>query len=604
MLVSRQIFSSSASKRALGKAAKFYRRYWRAIKSGLVTTFNPAAKRQDDDIDRLYATAGAEQVAHYFHRKYAGDTDRFQAAVVAAAKRLGIKVAPETEFQILKQAADLKETEGLLRALYWAAQRTLNLKDALGCIRKLHALYGPSPTKGQQTFLDKLNRSAAFQLSVFDQLDAKPAHGISGVPGRICYALHNSLPYASGGYATRAQGLALGLKKAGMEVIAITRPGFPTDAKPELQASQINVEEDVDGILYRRLLTPSRNGKSALEYLNASADALTELFREIRPSIVMAASNYQTAVPALIAARRLGLPFIYEIRGFWEITRVSRDPAFRQLPGYAVQELMEAEAATHADHVFTLTLPMKEEMVRRGVAADHMTLLPNSCEPERFSPRARDAVLCAKYDIPVEAAVIGYIGTFVQYEGLELLTAAAAKLRARGYVFRLLLVGNENVAGQDVGPITTEIHRIAREEGLEDWLIMPGRVPHEEVEAYYSLIDVAPFPRKSQPVTEMVSPMKPLEAFAMEKAVVASDVAALAEMIEDGVTGLLFKKDDVDSLCSVLAELIVNPQMRARIGGEARKWVEKNRTWSATAQIAVNKIQQVLDERKSADAAD
>ena len=188
---------------------------------------------------------------------------------------------------------------------------------------------------------------------------------------------------------------------------------------------------------------------------------------------------------------------------------------------------------------------MRDELVRRGVDPATITLLPNSCDPERFTPRGRDAALAARLGIPASVPVIGYIGTFVQYEGLEDLVAACAMLHGRGRDFRLMLIGNENVSGTEKGPITAEIERIAAEAGLSDRLIMPGRVPHEEVAAYYSLIDIAPFPRKPQPVTEMVSPMKPLEALAMEKAVVVSSVAALTEMIADEETGLVFAKGDI-----------------------------------------------------------
>lgn len=131
-------------------------------------------------------------------------------------------------------------------------------------------------------------------------------------------------------------------------------------------------------------------------------------------------------------------------------------------------------------------------------------------------------------------------------------------MKKQGIEFRLLLVGNENASGQGRGPISEEIINIAETNGFSEWLIMPGRVPHEEVENYYSLIDIAPFPRKPWPVCEMVSPMKPLEAFAMEKAVVVSSVRALQEMVEHEQTGLIFEKGNVESLANVLERLVVD----------------------------------------------
>ena len=180
--------------------------------------------------------------------------------------------------------------------------------------------------------------------------------------------------------------------------------------------------------------------------------------------------------------------------------------------------------------------------------------------------------------------VVGYIGTFVQYEGLDHLAEACGLLKSRNIEFRLLIVGNENTATNEKGPITQKILEVAKLFDFEDWLIMPGRIPHEEVEAYYSLIDVAPFPRKPQPVTEMVSPMKPLEAAAMKKAIIVSSVRALTDMITDEVNGLVFEKGNIEDLSNKLYQLLSNEDLRVKLGNNARSWVENDRTWEKTAE--------------------
>jgi glycosyltransferase involved in cell wall biosynthesis len=218
------------------------------------------------------------------------------------------------------------------------------------------------------------------------------------------------------------------------------------------------------------------------------------------------------------------------------------------------------------------------------VPSERIDLLPNSCDPDRFEPRARDDELAARLGIEPGVPVIGYIGTFVDYEGLEDLAAACALLKTRGLKFRLMLVGNENASGQERGPITAQIIEAATAAGMLDWLLLPGRVPHDEVESYYSLIDIAPFPRKPWPVCEMVSPMKPLEALAMEKAVLVSNVRALAEMIRDGDTGLQFQKGDVNSLADALQRLLGDPALRRRLGVAGREWVVTDRTWNAVGR--------------------
>ena len=292
----------------------------------------------------------------------------------------------------------------------------------------------------------------------------------------------------------------------------------------------------------------------------------------------------------MIAAKRLGIPFYYEVRGLWEITRVSREPEFEKKPAYTVQVLLETLAAKHADHVFTLTQPMVNELVKRGVESNSISLVPNSCSPENFIPKERDMELVKKLKIPNNVPVIGYIGTFVQYEGLDNLAEACALLKMKGVQFRLLLVGNENASGQEVGPITAKISEIATTYGFADWLIMPGRIPFDEVESYYSLIDIAPFPRKPQPVCELVSPMKPLEALAMKKAVLVSSVQALKEMVVEEETGLVFEKGNINDLADKLQLLIDNKILRHILGENGRVWVEQERNWVKTTETIKDQL--------------
>ncbi len=499
-------------------------------------------------------------------------------------KALGQAGHLHAEGMLAGMALQQDGSEVTLRGVFWASQRARLFEEALEVASRLEALYGPDPIPEQRDMLAKLARSPVQQLRVMSLIDTPPVDPPEPVAGRVAYVLHNSLPYSSGGYGTRSHGVACGLQAAGHEVIALTRPGFPLDIKPELTAADVAPETFIDGIRYVRTLEPLRSGRTLSDYVTLSADAIEAQLRHWRPAFVVAASNHLTALPALIAARRLGLPFCYEVRGLWEITRMSRDADFETSSAYTVQRLLEARVASSAEHVFTLTEPMREELIARGVASERIDLLPNSCDPARFEPRSRDEALTARLGIPPGVPVIGYIGTFVDYEGLEDLAAACALLKARGLAFRLMLVGNENASGQERGPITAQIIEVATAAGMQDWLLLPGRVPHDEVESYYSLIDVAPFPRKPWPVCEMVSPMKPLEALAMQKAVLVSNVRALAEMISDDVTGLQFQKGDVGSLADALQRLLGDPALRTRLGVAGRDWVVADRTWDAVGR--------------------
>ena len=413
---------------------------------------------------------------------------------------------------------------------------------------------------------------------------------------KIGYFLHNSFPYSSGGYATRGHGLAVALRLIGYNIVCCTRPGFPIDIEGDHTGKELAQYDKIDNLDYWRIFEPLRKDNPIISYLNQAANEIKLFLLTHKIQIAIAASNHITALPVCIAARQVGIPFIYEVRGFWEITRLSREPEIAKKRWLKEQVYNETQTAKNADAVFTLTQPMREELIKRGINKTKITLLPNSCDPSRFTPRPRDLKLAQELSIPENVPVIGYIGSFVQYEGLEHLAQACAILFDRGIDFRLLIVGNENASGSTRGPITEEIHRVANSCGLGGKLIMPGRVPHEQVESYYSLIDIAPFPRKPQPVTEMVSPMKPLEALAMEKAVVVSSVRALKEMVIDNETGLIFKKGNIQDLAYKMELLLKNKDLCHRLGKNGRKWVEKERTWKKTASVAADVIRSLVEK--------
>ncbi|WP_394062396.1 glycosyltransferase family 4 protein [Alcaligenes sp. WGS1538] len=490
-------------------------------------------------------------------------------------------------------AYEINKVEKIFRALYWAGYNNKNFKIAKFALKKIIDL-GDARTSSSSWLKaaeSRIEDLSALLVEIKRRLAVRSERTYEAIPKRIAYFLHNSLPYSSGGYATRAQGVAKGLSNLGFEVLCVSRPGFPLDTAGDHIGKELASEDVVDGIRYLRIFEPSRKRLKGNVYMLSAADAIVGFLKEHKVEAVLAASNYLTAIPAGIAAREVGIPFFYEVRGFWEVTRVSREPEYKTHPHYIEQVENERLAADSADVVFTLTRPMKEELVSRGVDEKKITVFPNSCDLSKFNPREKDLNLAGKLGIPKGVPVIGYIGSFVQYEGLEHLAQACAELAEKNIDFRLLLVGNENASGTDRGPITEEIMRVASEEGLADKLIMPGRVPHDQVEAFYSLIDIAPFPRKPQPVTEMVSPMKPLEALAMEKAVVVSSVRAMAEMIEDNKTGLIFEKGNIKDLSDKLEILIKDKSLREKLGKNGREWVRSERTWVKTS----GKAKEIID---------
>ncbi len=543
----------------------------------------------------LYLKGGIIAVQKLIDKMFASFNTTQRAFLYLKAGKVLSEMSVNAEYQLAMIAIATDDHTTILRGALWASIRKNDEKKTVELIDTIESRMSDNPSKKEIEFIKKMHKVHAYTLSIERHIKDEGEYLIKPKKGRVAYVLHNSLPFSSGGYATRAFGLSCGLKDLGFDVHVINRPGFPIDINTGLELSQVDSISVINDIPHIITLSPTRRHKSPYDYMLAAADSLESRFREYRPEIVVAASNHITAIPALIAASRLGIPFIYEVRGFWEITRVSREPEFESHPSFRAMKLLEAMAAKHAQHVFTLTQPMKEELITRGIDSNKITLLPNSCNPEEFVPRRRNQDLAKQLSIPSHIPVIGYIGTFVQYEGLEHLVEACALLKNKGVEFRLLIVGNENASGSDRGPITEAIIQTALANEMLDWVILPGRVPHDEVSNYYSLIDIAPFPRKPQPVCEMVSPMKPLEAAAMKKAIVVSSVKALQEMITHEKNGLVFEKGNIFDLATQLERLISDAELRHRLGENARVWVETERTWSITANTMKDVLNQVIE---------
>lgn len=385
------------------------------------------------------------------------------------------------------------------------------------------------------------------------------------------YFLHSSLPYFSGGYATRAHGLASALVEKGLDVRAYTRPNFPYDVKKDISDRIGSVK--VDEITYQKTACSSVRTRDEASYMLDCVEVFDKVIKREKPGYIHGRSTYQIALPALIAAKMNNLPFVYEVSGLWEIVHESRETASQRKHETEKIRHLETMVAKKADLVFTLTGAMKDELIARGVDGSKITILPNCTNPDKFLPREKSQSLLSKLGIGQNTPVIGYIGSFQDYEGLDDLIAACEILSDRkpDLDYRLLLVGD--------GPYYKQICDLAKKSSVKDKIIITGRVPHSLASEYYSVVDIAPFPRKSWPVCEMVSPMKPLEALAMEKTVLVSSVKALSEMVVDGETGVIFDKGSVPSLSQTLLDLIVDPVKRVRLGKNARSWVIKNRTW-------------------------
>jgi glycosyltransferase involved in cell wall biosynthesis len=399
----------------------------------------------------------------------------------------------------------------------------------------------------------------------------QPNPGLFTREKHILYCLHQSVPYATNGYSTRSHGVAVGLQKLGWKVRATTRPGFPWDAG----VTGLNKgyhQTEVDGITYSSITGSNLNATPLDYYLFEAADHYLREAQTSGAEVIAAASNHITALPALMAARRLGLPFVYEVRGLWEVTQASTQPEWAGSERYRLMRTLEQQAAQEADLVITLTEELAEELTGWGVERSRILLVPNAVDVERFTPAVRNEAIAKQLDLAPGVPVIGYAGSAVAYEGLELLLEALAELQRQGEAFVFVLVGD----GKVMDTVKSRVCAL----GLKKHCRFTGRVPFDQVPQYLSCMDIMPVPRLSTSVTEMVSALKPLEAMAMGKAVVLSDVSPHKTMAGSNERARLFRKDDKQDLARTLQELMHNPSECARLGKAARAWTEETRSWN------------------------
>ena len=362
---------------------------------------------------------------------------------------------------------------------------------------------------------------------------------------RILHILDHSLPLHSG-YTFRTRAILTAQAASGLEVRGITGLRHFKDG-PDTEVA--------DGITFHRTRGTASGPVGLREWreINLLADSIVALAAEWRPDILHAHSPALCGKAALIAGKRLGIPVVYEIRAFWEDAAVSNGTGSEGSVKYRLTRALENHVVAGADAVVTICQGLKDDLVARGVAPGKISLSPNGVDLALFGePPRRDAALAAELSLG-DGPVVGFIGSFYDYEGLDDLIAAMPLLTARLPGAKLLLVGG--------GPMEQALQMQAAASPASAAIHFAGRVPHNEVERYYALVDVMAYPRKASRLTDLVTPLKPLEAMAQRQLVAASDVGGHRELIADGVTGTLFPPDDPAACAAALADLLGQPEI-------------------------------------------
>ena len=385
---------------------------------------------------------------------------------------------------------------------------------------------------------------------------------------RVLHILDHSLPLHSG-YTFRTRAILKSQQAAGLTVRGVTGPRH-ADAGPEI--------EEIDGLTFHRVAGQFAGppGLSEWREIEAFREGIEGVARQWQPEVLHAHSPALCGMAGLRAAKRLGLPFVYEIRAFWEDAAVGNGTGREGSLKYRLTRALENRVVAGADAVFTICKGLRDDLVARGHDGEKIGLSPNGVDLALFGdPVARDDALAHALGIGA-GPVVGFIGSFYDYEGLNDLVAALPALRQRHPHAQLLLVGG--------GPMDEALRAQAAASPAGDAIVFTGRVPHAEVERYYSLIDVLAYPRKHSRLTDLVTPLKPLEAMAQRRIVAASDVGGHRELITDGQTGLLFPPDDPMRMAASLADFIDRRDSWPTMREAGRAHVAAHHDWARNVQ--------------------
>jgi len=385
---------------------------------------------------------------------------------------------------------------------------------------------------------------------------------------RILHVLDHSAPLHSG-YTFRTLSILREQHRLGWETAHVTSAKHPATT----------LEEQAEGLHFYRTL-PTTAAWAKLPVLRQVAvirtleRRLRSLVDAIAPDILHAHSPALNGVAVCNVGEERGIPVVYEMRALWEDAAVDHGTSREGGIRYRVTRALESRVLRRADAVTTICNGLRQEIVGRGIPETDVTVIPNAVDVDKFTARRQpDEALARKLDLEIDggAEVVGFIGSFYAYEGLELLLSAMSLLTRERPRLRLLLVGG--------GPQDDLLRRKTHDLGLDERVVFTGRVPFDDVRKYYDLVDVLAYPRNHMRLTDLVTPLKPLEAMAMGKLLVASDVGGHLELIEDGETGWLFRAGDAQDLATKLNRALDAGESGEAVSVRARRFVESERTW-------------------------
>lgn len=517
---------------------------------------------------------------HYYRTK---QSDRYEVIY----SKLGDRQAFELRLQVAESAyVQGNYTGALAEALtleqkkfndYKLLRLLINIYHKIGNITKRFEIVSRMHEQYPGRLFDKEYEIAKQELELFNHVWTLGDHYTSAqrsdIEGTntVLYVLNKYIPVLNG-YTIRSYELIEKMKSNGYRPVVTTRlgwspvhEGYDIPTSDEMNAETYFIDRSQDFLTNR---TP------IMDYFNTYSNEILKIVHKENPSVIHAASNFQNALPALEVGRALGIRTIYEVRGMWHHTQSSKNSDFYRSERFELHENQELLCCDIADKVICISESLKQYLKDKGVPEDKITVIPNGVDTDVLKPIPPDISIRERLNLQ-DNWVIGFIGSITEYEGLDLVMKAVKSLNqtvSLGRRIEFIIVGD--------GPYRAELQKLALELNIESAVHFIGRVSRDEVGKYYSVVDIAPFPRQNKLVCRLVTPIKTYEAMAMEKKVIVSDVDALKEMVIEGQNGYIFKAEDVEDLVDKIKHCVNEDE----IGARARQWVIEHRDWEVVAQ--------------------
>lgn len=513
-----------------------------------------------------------------------GRHDELNAVLQSAATDLRAARTPAR--RLVQEIAVLARREDLLPAIpgrlepSTAARAAWNRGDLTGAIELLsgtaHSRYCGT-LEGERAALTpgwfpaprRPRRPSAAVLSA-----ARGFRRSAGAP-RVLHVLTNSLPHTQSGYTLRTQHILSAQRDAGMAVLGATRIGYPVMVG-KTGAADVDL---VDGVAYVRFLPWQLTG-TQIERMTLQAAWLWGLVEAAQPDVLHCTTNYTNALVTKAVADRAGIPWVYEVRGMLEQTWAASQPmpearaAAVDSERYRLIRDRETEVARAADAVVTLGPTMCDDLVERGVERDRISLVPNAIDASMLDRTGDPANARRNLGLPPDGFWVGGVSSLVDYEGFDTVLHAVRILRDAGLDVRALIAGD--------GVSRPRLRALADELGLSAWVVLPGRIPAIDAPRYAMALDAVTVIRRDVEVCRTVTPLKPIEAMALGRPVIASDLPALASLLHgpEGDAGFLVRPDAPQDLAETVARIRRQPdeaESQVTIG----RRIAAERTWHA-----------------------